>query len=231
MVPTALMLRIVSLTVCLAGALLAQESGKFGIFEGASDVGNPSQKGSVAYDAAKKEYRVTGGGNNMWMNRDDFYFVWKKISGDVILTADVKLESPGIGHRKAGLIIRKDLETGSPYADIMVHGDGLTGLQYREKADDVTRGVRFPISAPTRIRIERRRNAITVWAGKEGTPLQELGATDVNLGNPVYVGLAVCPHDDKSSLTALFSDVMVEELPSAPGSVPGQKKGGQKKKQ
>lgn len=223
--------RLAALAFCLPGALWAQDSGKFGIFESASDVGNPSVKGSVSYDAAKKQYRVTGGGNNIWMARDDFYFVWKKLSGNVVMTANIKFDSPGAEHRKAGLMIRKDLETGSPYADIMVHGNGLTGLQYREKANDVTRGVRFPISGPTRIRIERRRNGITVWAGKDGGALQELGATDVNIGNPVYVGLAVCPHDDKTSLTAVFSDVTIEELPPAPGPAPGQKKGGRKKQQ
>jgi regulation of enolase protein 1 (concanavalin A-like superfamily) len=226
---SAVMIRLASLTICLAGAVMAQEAGKFGVFEGASDVGNPSQKGSVTYDAAKKEYRVTGGGNNIWAAKDDFYFVWKKLSANVILTATLKIDSAGLGHRKAGLMIRKDFETGSPYADIMVHGDGLTGLQYREKADDITRGVRFPISGPTRIRIERRGNAISVWAGKEGSPFQELGATDVGLGNPVYVGLAVCPHDDKASLTAVFSDVTLEILPPTPGPLPGQKKGAQKK--
>ena len=223
------MLRFAFLSFYLAGALFAQNSGKFGIFEGASDVGNPSQKGSVTYDAAKKEYRVTGGGNNIWMNKDDFYFVWKKLSGDVILTANLKIDSQGIGHRKAGLMIRKDLETGAPYADMMVHGEGLTALQYREKADDITRGLRFPISGPTRIRIERRRNAITVWAGKEGVPFQEVGSTDINIGNPVYVGLAVCPHDDKASVTAAFSDVTIEIPPPTPGPASVQKKGGQKK--
>src|SRR5262249_9421344 len=101
-------------------------------------------------------------------------------------------------------------ETGSPYADVMIHGNGLTGLQYREKADEITRGIRFPVSGPTRIRLERRRNAITLYTGVEGGPLTEAGATDVNIGDPVYVGLAVCPHDDKASLTAVFSDVTIE---------------------
>ncbi|MFB3828216.1 MAG: hypothetical protein ACE15B_15715 [Bryobacteraceae bacterium] len=214
------MWRSTTLMLLLAGSALAQ--GPYGIFEGASDVGSPSRKGSVSYDAASNEYRVIGGGQNIWAAKDDFFFVWKKLAGDVILTATLRLESGGNAHRKAGLMIRKDLETGSPYADIMVHGDGLTGLQYREKADEITRGVRFPISAPTRIRVERRRNAITIWGGKEGTPFQELGATDVPLGNPVYVGLAVCSHDDAALLTAVFSGVTLETPPPARG--PAQKK-------
>jgi TolB protein len=201
------------LLLFLVGFLFGQAPGDVGIFEGASDIGSPSHKGSATFDAAKKEYRVTGGGNNIWGNRDDFYFVWRKITGDVVLTANVKIVTDGAPHRKAGLMIRKDLETGATYADVMVHGSGLTGLQWREKTGEITRGVRFPVESPTRIRLERRRNAVTVWVGKEGGPLQEAGSTDVAIGNPVYVGLAVCSHDDKASTTALFSDVTIETPP------------------
>ena len=93
----------------------AQTAGSLGIFEGASDVGTPSHKGSVVYDAERKEYRVTGGGENMWAGRDDFYFVWRKVTGDVAITANVRIISDGVPHRKAALIIRKDLE---PFASV-----------------------------------------------------------------------------------------------------------------
>ena len=212
------MIRISLLTLGLAGCLLAQGSGGVGIFEGASDVGTPSRKGSVYFDSAKKEYRASGGGDNIWAKRDDFYFVWRKISGDVILTADLKIESPGAPHRKAGLMIRKELEPGAAYADVMVHGSGLTGLQYREHADDITRGIRFPAVLPTRLRLERRRNAITLYLAKDGGQFEEAGSTDVNIGNPVYVGLAVCPHDDKESLTVVFSNVTIETPPPTPAA-------------
>src|SRR6266508_2257222 len=110
----------------LASTAGAQSAGSLGIFEGASDVGSPSHKGSVVYDAARKEYRVTGGGNNMWGGRDDFFFVWRKVTGDVVITARLKIITGGVAHRKAGLFIRKDLEPGSVYADAVVHDSGLT---------------------------------------------------------------------------------------------------------
>jgi TolB protein len=199
----------------LACAAAAEAQGSLGIFEGASDVGTPSHKGSVTYDAATKEYRVTGGGDNMWGAHDDFFFVWRKMSGDVVLTANVKIVSQGAPHRKAGLIIRKDLEPGSIYADAVVHGSGLTALQWREKPDDVTRTVHFPIEGPTRLRLERRRNVITLYAGKEGLPLTEMGNTEVAPFSPFYAGLAVCAHDDKAETTAVFSSVTIEALPAA----------------
>jgi TolB protein len=197
---------------CAAGA---QTPPNLGIFEGSGDVGSPSHKGSVVYDAAKKEYRVTGGGNNMWAARDDFFFVWKKLDGDVAITANVKIVSEGAPHRKAGLVIRQDLEPGSVYADAIVHGSGLTALQWREKAGEITRTIHFPIEGPTRIRFERRRNNIVMFAGKEGGPLTELGSTELAPFSPAYAGLAVCAHDDKAETAAVFSDVTVEQLQPA----------------
>ena len=197
---------------CRAGA---QPSANIGIFEGASDVGVPSHKGNVTYDPGKKEYRVTGGGNNMWAARDDFFFVWKKIEGDVAITANLRIVSEGAPHRKAGLIIRKDLEPGSIYGDGVVHGSGLTGLQWREKPDEITRTIHFPIEGPTRIRIERRRNNIIMFAGKEGGPVTELGSTELAPFGPAYAGLAVCAHDDKAETAAVFSDVTIEQLQPA----------------
>ena len=65
-------------------------------------------------------------------------------------------------HRKAGRILRKDLEPGSVYTDAVVHGSGLTALQWREKADDVTRTIHFPVDGSTRLRLERRGNVVTL---------------------------------------------------------------------
>jgi TolB protein len=202
----------------LTFAAAAQATGNLGLFEGAFDVGVPSHKGNAVYDAARKEYRVTGGGNNMWGARDDFFFLWRKVTGDVVISANMKILSDGAPHRKAGLIIRKDLEPGSVYVDAVVHGSGLTALQWREKADDVTRTVHFPVDGPTRLRIERRRNVITMYAGKEGGVLAELGNTELAPFSPIYAGIGVCAHDDKAETTVVFSDVSVELLPPPPAA-------------
>ncbi len=210
------------IAILMFGAVSAafpQTAGNLGIFEGAGDVGKPSHKGSAVYDPARKEYQITGGGANMWGARDDFFFVWKKLTGDIAITATVRIVSDGNGHRKAGLILRKDLEPGSVYGDAVVHGDGTTALQWREKVDDVTRTVHFPIQGPTRLRIERRRNRIILFAGKEGGPLTEMGDTELAPFSPLYAGLGVCAHDDKSEITAIFSGVTVEALPSPPAAI------------
>src|SRR5712692_6516011 len=106
-----------------------------GIFETHGDVGITPTQGSVAYDSAAGEYRVTGGGANIWSTTDAFQFAWKRISGDVTVTADVRFIGAGkVDHRKAVLMIRQGLEPGAAYADVALHGDGLTSLQFRPTA-------------------------------------------------------------------------------------------------
>ena len=71
--------------------------------------------GSTSYDATKQSYTVTGSGENMWFGMDDFQFAWKKMSGDVAISADIAfVGDKGNPHRKAVLMIRQSLDGNSP---------------------------------------------------------------------------------------------------------------------
>jgi hypothetical protein len=193
------------------GSALTLPAQTLGLFESHSDVGDTPKKGSVEYDSSSGEYRITGGGANMWAATDAFQFVWKKLSGDVTLTADVRFIGTGaVEHRKAALIIRQSLEPDSAYADVARHGDGLTSLQYRLTPHAVTEEVRSPVNGPVRIRIERRGDQFTMYAGSPGEELKPSGPVTVVLHDPVYAGLAVCSHDANILETAIFSNVKIE---------------------
>jgi hypothetical protein len=113
-------------------------------------------------------------------------------------------------------LIRSSLEPDVSYVDAVVHGDGLTNLQFRETAGDITRGIRFPVLGPTQIRLEPRGNVFSLWTAKDGEALQEAGSIPVPLGNgPVYAGLFVCSHDPKAVETVVFSNVAIESAPAA----------------
>jgi TolB protein len=183
-----------------------------GIFDSDGSVGETPKKGSVEYSAAAGEYRVTGGGANIWAATDAFHFVWKRLSGDVTLTADVQFSGAGAAaHRKAVLMVRQGLEPDSPYADVALHGDGLTSLQFRPTTGAITQEIRSPVTAPTRIRIERRGEQFTIYAGKPGEELKSTGTAIVSLKDPVYVGLGVCSHNADNLETAVFSNVKLEQ--------------------
>src|SRR6266540_518525 len=73
----AMMRGIVAGVVVVLGSVAWAEEG-VGVFSDKGDVGGPARSGNVQYDAGEKTYRVSGGGANMWADKDAFYFVWKK---------------------------------------------------------------------------------------------------------------------------------------------------------
>jgi TolB protein len=185
--------------------------GPVGVFETHADVGETPKQGAVDYDSATGGYRVTGGGANIWSTTDAFHFVWIKVSGDVSLAADIQFIGTGaVAHRKAVLMIRQGFEPGAPYADAALHGDGLTSLQFRTERDKETQEVKAPVTAPQRIRIERRGNQFTMYTGNSGEELKPSGNASVVLQDPVYMGMGVCSHDAGVLETAVFSNVKIE---------------------
>ena len=124
-----------------AGTLTAQTN--VGQFESHQDIGITPVAGSAQFDAASGEYRITGGGANVWGTQDALQFAWKRISGDVRITADVKFIGVGaVNHRKALLMLRQSLSPDAAYADVALHGDGLTSLQFRSTAGEKTEELR-----------------------------------------------------------------------------------------
>src|SRR5450432_4043012 len=103
-----------------------------GVFEGQSDIGGALVPGSASYDAGTKQYTINSAGYNIWYQRDEFRYLWKKISGDVSLAADVAFPDPkGYGDRKAVLVIRQNLDDDSKEAMLGEHGAGMIHLAQR----------------------------------------------------------------------------------------------------
>ena len=209
-------LRLLSVAIAIAAVitgLCAAQSNSLGIFTNQASVGQTPAGVKAQYDAATGEYEITGGGANIWGTTDAFYFVWRKASGDMTLTADVRwVGTSSAEHRKAVLMIRQSLDPGAPYADAVSHGNGLTSLQFRGASNEQTYQVITQVDGPVRLRIERRGSRFTMYAGKPNEELKELGPIEyVGLQDPVYVGLGVCSHVATTLETARFSNVKFEE--------------------
>ena len=207
---------LLSISVFLVG-LMSSADAQIGTFEGHRDIGMVLHPGSAVYDAAKETYTISGSGDNMWFGTDDFQFVWKKASGDMAITADINfVGSKGNNHRKAALLFRQSLDANSVYADVALHGDGLTSLQYRESMGADTHEVESAVSAPERVRIEKHGSYVYVFVGDRSGKLAFSGsAMRLELTGEFYIGLGVCSHDKDVTETAVFSNVKVESLPSA----------------
>lgn len=198
--------------------LSAQSAAPTGIFEGSTDVGAVLHPGGVNYDATKGSYTVSSSGENMWFASDAFHFVWKKVSGDAALTADIAFPvKGGNAHRKAVLMIRQSLDADSAYADAALHGDGLTSLQARTEKGSVTHEVQANGTAPSRMRIMRRGEQIYIFLAGEKEPLRFAGGSmRLALQGPYYIGIGVCSHDKDAVETAVFSNIELVGETSAP---------------
>lgn len=186
-------------------------AGPLGEFEHADDVGKIALAGSSEFVAASGQYRITGSGANIWGREDAFQFLWKELSGDLEFTMDVTWPAEGKeGHRKACAMVRAGLEADAAYVDVAVHGDGLIELQYRKEKGGETFGVRTPIKAPARVKLERDADVFTVSVAKTGGAFQPVGAVELKLADPVRVGLAVSAHNATVRETALFSNVSLK---------------------
>jgi len=208
-----------AILVALSSSWAETASSPVGIFQGHGEVGTVLHPGSAEYDAIQQRYTISGSGENMWFGRDDFHFVWTKVSGDVSLTADIAfMGTTGNNHRKAVLMIRQSLEGDSKAVDVARHGDGLTSLQFRDETGGNTHEVESNVSAPPTVRIEKRGDYFYAFvSGKDGK-LEPAGAsTKLVLTAPFYVGIGVCSHDKEVTEKAVFSNVKLVTLPPASG--------------
>ncbi len=203
-------LPLLASALSLAAQVPASASG-LGQFTGQSDLGIILHPGEARYDAAGDAYTVAGSGDNTWFKADDLHYVWKKVEGDMTLSANIAfLGATGNAHRKAMLMIRQSLAPESAYVDVARHGDGLTSLQYRGSTGDVTREIETNASAPPLVRITRRGDFFYVsYAQADGRWHNSGAAMKLPMQGPFYVGLGVCSHDKNITERAVFSHVQL----------------------
>ena len=179
-----------------------------GIFERHGDVGDVLLPGTAVFDETSGSYAVTGSGLNMWATKDAFHYVWREMAGDFTLGADIAFVGAGVDpHRKAGIVLRQSLDVGSAYVSAVVHGDGLTSLQFRAEKDGITQEVQTNVSAPPRLALEKRGKYVRLYARETFSG----AATLLEFTEPFYVGLAVCSHNEAVSETTVFSSVTLGE--------------------
>jgi hypothetical protein len=198
-----------------------------GIFEGQTDVGSAIIPGSASYDARTKQYTINSAGYNIWYQRDEFQYLWKKMSGDVSLAGTVSFpDVNGYGDRKVVFIIRKDLDDDSIEVMTARHGAGLIHLAQRTtKGGQIsetfnTRAPRRPAGAaadtpvpvaPWRIGIEKKGDVFSLFVSENGAPMHQLGQTlTFHMDEPFYAGIGFASHTPDKSDTAVVSNVVLE---------------------
>jgi len=199
-----------------------------GIFDGQSDIGSALVPGSASYDAGTKQYTINSAGYNVWYTRDEFRYLWKRMSGDVSLAAGITYPDPnGYGDRKTVLVIRQDLDDDSKEAVTALHGLGMIHLAQRPEKDVRVTDMEYRIGGrgrtggatpdslvavmAQRIGIEKHGDSFALFVSLEGEPMHQFGPPiNLHLEGPFYAGIGFCSHLPDKSDTAVLSDVVLE---------------------
>lgn len=188
------------------------ENSKIGLFEGQSDVGAALVSGSSSYNKKTRQYTIISAGYNIWYTRDEFRYLWKKMSGDVSLAADVNFpDKEGYDDRKVVLVIRQSLDDDSKEAMIGIHGGGLIHMAYRPDNNAEMKEMRVDKRSALRLGIEKRGDSFAIYLSMNGEPMKQYGEPlKLIIDEPFYVGIGLCSHIPDKTTTAVLSNVVLK---------------------
>jgi hypothetical protein len=193
-------------------------------------LGNGTATGFGTVEAPAGTFAVSGTGNDIWNAGDNFQYAYMAISGDFDISARVKsitTTNTAEAWTKAGIMCRAnitDIPTGavSPFAFVAATTNGTTypngiSWQCRRTATiaDVGSQSGYVFTLPVYVRLTRTGNILNGYYSQDGLTWSPVGGTNLEanlsipLTDPVYVGLAVSPHDAAGLATAVFDQVNV----------------------
>ncbi|BBE20514.1 tolB protein precursor, periplasmic protein [Aquipluma nitroreducens] len=193
----------------------AQKS--IGIFQSCKDIGSPKLTGSASYDESTQTYTIRGSGYNIWFERDEFNYLYNKLKGDFILTANFEFVGAGTDpHRKIGWMVRASEDANAVHSSAVLHGDGMTVLQWRVLRGAFMRDPEDEIFSPkpnySILQVERSGKTIIFRAAHPGEPLQVIGSQVMEgLPEEVLAGLFICSHNPDVVETAKIWNVRIDQ--------------------
>ncbi len=192
-----------------------------GIFEASQDVyevDNPDNlgaEGGAGYDPDTGTYVVIGSGNDVWGTADNFHFLYRELSGDFILDAELELDPGTSTHQwvKGMLMARQELEPESVNFATRQRPDGQYSSQWRLAFGDSSSSTagELRVTFPThdgRFRLERIGDQFNTYYREPGSDeLVLVDGQEVPMEDPIYVGLAVTAHQAGSLSVGYFRNV------------------------
>ena len=171
-----------------------------------TDVGAPALAGSSGYGPPAGLFTVTGAGNDVWADADQFQFAHQTLAGDGTITARLLSQSPTDPWAKAGVMVKQAAVAGSPYAFLAVTPGHGVHLQHDFNGDQP--GDPTP-SLPVWLRLQRQGTTVTASTSTDGTTWTTIGTAQLTYTGPTEIGLAVTSHNGATPGTATFDNVEI----------------------
>ena len=171
------------------------------------DVGEPGLSGDAVFDP-DGTVSVTGAGDDIWGDADQFHYCHQPLAGDGEIVARVASLEDTNDWAKAGVMIKTGPVEGADYVAALA--TAAEGVHLQTGFDTDVNGP--VVDAPVWLRLVREGASVTAYHSMDGESWEPFaGAT---LEGPATVGLFVTSHDGGELNTAVFDSVAVRD--SAP---------------
>jgi len=187
-----------------------------------ANIGAVAAQGSHGING--NSFTVRGSGSDIWNRADEFYYVYRTLSGDGEISAQVSSITNTDPWTKAGVMLRETLGADSRYALMCVTPGNGAAFQYRTStggsAAPNTGGDRTT-KAPYWVRVKREGVIVRGYTSPDGVNwTMRNSVTLSNLASTVYVGLALTSGVDGTLATAVFNNPAVVAPDTTPDSTP-----------
>ena len=170
------------------------------------DIGSVGIAGS--YSLSSGTFIVAGSGADIWNTADAFQFVYKTLSGNGEIIAQVASVQNTDGWAKAGVMIRESLTAGSKHAMMVMTPINGAAFQRRTSTNGTSYNTQTAgIAAPYWVRLVRSGTTFTGYCSSNGSTWTKVGSATVSMATNVYIGLSVTAHNNSKLCTSLISAV------------------------
>lgn len=176
---------------------------------GYGDIGGGTIAGSNT--SAGTTLTIQGAGHDIWGQADGFRFVYRALTGDGTVEAQVVSLSATNPWAKAGVMIRESLESDARNVFLcLTAGNGIVAQNRRDTAGTTDLVSGAWIAAPYWVRLVRSGSRIVAYTSPDATTWTEVAAFEVSLGATAYFGFAVTSHEPSQIATAAFAEPFVQ---------------------
>jgi len=184
--------------------------------------GGAASEGSVSMDEAAGTYTITGSGADIWGSSDQFHYVYRELTGDGEIVAQVVSNGTGSNTwAKGGVMIRETLDADSKHMLMGLTGGDGGGIAFQGRMETGGNSTSYhgdvTAAPPYWVRLSRVGNTITAYASADGvtwdlfTDTSPDGAhtnpIDIEMADPVLIGLFVTSHAAGEKRTYEFDNV------------------------
>ena len=177
-----------------------------------ADVGYPAPQGSQLF--RNGTWTLQGGGFDIFFNKDQFHYVWKTLAVDGFVSAQVLNQGNTDPSAKAGVMLRANTDTSSPFYAVFVTPKNDILVHFRFKQGGMTQEVKLPPATPQLpiyLKIARSGNIFTAYTSPDGfawTPIAGSSIT-INTSSTMLAGLAVTSHNPSYLSVVTFDSVFI----------------------